>query len=73
MKKYIKIEHLVIDDFWVYKATDKDGYVALNYMFGTSDEDYEIFKKEYCKADEWFTTWYITIIKESIQMKLYAQ
>ena len=58
MKKYIKIEHLVIDDFWVYKATDKDGYVALNYMFGTSDEDYEIFKKEYCKADEWFTTWY---------------
>jgi len=42
----------------VYKATDKEGYVALNYMFGTSDEDYEIFKKEYCKADEWFTTWY---------------
>lgn len=73
MKKYIKIEHLVIDDFWVYKATDKDGYVALNYMFGTSDEDYEIFKKNIVKQMNGLQLGIITIIKESIQMKLYAQ
>jgi len=58
MENTIKIEHLIIDDFWVYKETDKNGYVGLNYMFGTSDEDYEIFKKDYAKVDAWFTTWY---------------
>ena len=58
MKNTLRIQHLAIDDFWVYKETDQEGRVALNYMFGTSDEEYEIFKKEYCKADEWFTTWY---------------
>ena len=58
MENTLKIEHLVVDDFWVYKETNKNGYVSLNYMFGTSDEEYEIFKKEYSKADEEFTTWY---------------
>jgi hypothetical protein len=50
--------HLIkSDDRWIYVEYDKhDNVIGLNFMQGA--EDYELFKKDWCKPDHGLTEFY---------------